>query len=64
MPPRLCRDIPLIIGNCRWEYIFQYGQEYPDTFDLDFQALPDRLKGVLTQGGPVADVALRRRVRR
>ncbi|HEY3880514.1 MAG TPA: carboxylesterase family protein [Trebonia sp.] len=55
----LSRDIPLIIGNCRWEYIFQYGQEYPDTFGLDFQTLPRRLEGVLFQGGPVADVAVR-----
>ena len=55
----LSRDIPLIIGNCRWEYIFQYGQEYPDTFELDFQTLPARLEGVLFQGGPVADVAAR-----
>ncbi|HEY3880515.1 MAG TPA: carboxylesterase family protein [Trebonia sp.] len=54
----LCRDIPLIVGNTRWEYILQFGQEDPANFDLDFQALPGRLTGVLSQGGSFAEVRI------
>jgi para-nitrobenzyl esterase len=55
----LSRDIPLIVGNTRWEYILQFGQEDPGNFELDFQALPGKLTGVLSAGGSFAEVRIR-----
>lgn len=52
----LSRDIPLIVGNTRWEYILQFGQEDAEAFSLTWAALPGKLARVLAGIGSFADV--------
>ncbi len=52
----LSADIPLLIGNTQWEYIFQYGQEDPDNFTLTWERLPSRLAAAM-QGIAIPGVA-------